>query len=352
MNTATLPILVVDDDSFQRRMIRIKLQTRGYEVNEAKDGIEALEFLEQQKYSAVLLDIVMPQLNGWEVLDQIRGRRSIADLPVIMMTARDNEYDIDAALARGATDYLTKPIDFGALDRRIDSCIAAPAAAGAIDETPADDSIADDTHRDLLPKVAEQSLAMLDSLLGNLPAVVFRAVGDGRGNIHLSYQSDGLQTFLGQSWKSAQEIIASTDNKSRHNLNGQFRAKGRLLLPLYARFKVSLTGGATGWVECRANPHRLPSGETVWDAILIDCSNQVSSTGENAIPDRDQTTRDASYRDAEGFVHQCTRCRKVRDFSPTGGWKHVDEWVRQMPLQTSHTICEACAESTALTTAD
>jgi len=344
VSLSDLPVLIVDDDEFQRRMIRIKLQTRGHEVNEAKDGIEALEFLEHQDYSAVLLDIVMPQLNGWEVLDQIRSRYSREALPVIMMTARDTEYDAEAAIDRGANDYLTKPIDFAALDQRIDTCTANAASAAEAEATAALADAAEDTHRDLLPHVAEQSLAMLDSLLGNLPAIVFRVVGDGTGNVHLSYQSDRLHSFLGRNWNSVQEIIASTDNTRRHNINRQFREKGRLLQDFYARFPVNLSATQQAWVECRGTPHRLPSGETVWDALLIDCSQQYAAQ-QMKNDATEQTSDESRYRDPQGFVHQCSQCRKVRDFNADGQWLRVDAWTRHMPLQTSHTVCEECARS-------
>ncbi|MEE4186766.1 MAG: response regulator [Gammaproteobacteria bacterium] len=343
------PILIVDDDAFQRRMIRIKLQTHGFEVNEAKDGIEALEFLEQQDYRVVLLDIVMPQLNGWEVLDQIRSRHSRAELPVIMMTARDTRYDMTAALARGANDYLTKPIDFADLNRRIDSCTAAAAPGAAAIDQAATAGGAEDTHRDLLPHIAEQSLAMLDNLLGNLPGIVFRAVGDGNGNVHLSYQSDGLQSFLGHSWTSVQHVIACSDNRSRDALNRQFRSKGRLLKPLHAHFPVQLPNGATRWVECHGKPHRLPSGETVWDAILVAGRPQSSERGDDH--GHTPVSDEAHYRDPQGYVHQCTRCRKVRDFRNDESWERVDEWTQHMPLQTRHTLCAACAAINEVATA-
>lgn len=345
------PILIVDDDAFQRRMIRIKLQTHGFEVNEAKDGTEALQFLEHQNYRAVLLDIVMPRLNGWEVLDQIRNRHSCDALPVIMMTARDTDYDVDAALARGANDYLTKPIDFAALNRRIESCAPLPPPAEDAAKEELAEPGTEDTHRDLLPRVADQSLAMLDSLLRNLPGIVFRAVGDGKGNVHLSYQSEGLQSFLGQSWQSVQHVIACSDNRSRHNLNQQFRTKGRLLKPLFARFPVTLPGGTQRWVECHGTPHRLPSGETVWDALLI-ASGPRSTEHKGTMAGPGLATRDETrYRDPQGFVHQCTSCRKVRDFSRDASWQRVDEWTQQMPLQTRHTLCATCADVSELSSA-
>lgn len=425
MNNETLPILIVDDDSFQRRMIRIKLQTHGYEVNEAEDGVEALEFLSQQNYSLVLLDIVMPQLNGWEVLDQIRANQSAAELPVIMMTARDNGYDQNAAQERGATDYLTKPIDFSALDDRIDALLQVneaetAAAAPAASEQPAEEepaAEADDADARAAGRQADGAReapartpfssqatsrntpdSLLDGVLKNIPGVVFRAIGDGQGTVQLSYESDGLQDFMGQRWSSVQQIIASADNTSRREINRQFRDHTDRLERVFVQFPLQTPRGRRGWAECRATPHRLPSGETVWDALLLDISQHKQAELERdrqhvgdaarmtpllelyrrlhtALAAGESTTElqqriraleaqdtaqessvappaaddsAAAYRDEQGFVHQCSQCRRVQNFSTDGEWELIPAWTRQMPLQTTHTVCSTCAESDAL----
>jgi len=426
MNTEAKPILVIDDDAFQRRMIRIKLQTRGYEVNEAKDGVEALGFLAEQDYSLVLLDIVMPQLNGWEVLDQIRAISSESKLPVVMMTAKDNAYDPEAARQRGANDYLTKPIDFVALNERLDEYVngnESPMVAPD-EETQhqtSDSNFHDDVCDHDYPEVhkhiqhhtddtgkhvcAKPVHSLLDGMVRNLPGVFFRAIGDTEHNVHLSFESSGLKSFLGQEWNSVTDIFASLASHDRREVNRQFRDHAVKTKPILLRFPCRNRANKIGWIECRATPHRLPSGETVWDAMLLDVTEQkeleldairskeaaakitapghlpllemyrrfhvVWSAGENTDalaeniaelerelnapanpvtepkPISDQPH--SPHRDGSGYIHQCAQCRRVRNFE-ADKWELVTEWTHAMPLKTSHTICAECAEADELLT--
>lgn len=105
-------VLVVDDNELNRDMLSRRLEARGYVVRVAEDGEQALRMVDANRPDAVLLDVMMPGLSGLEVLKILRDRYAVADLPVIMATARDDSEDIVAALRLGANDYVTKPLDF------------------------------------------------------------------------------------------------------------------------------------------------------------------------------------------------------------------------------------------------
>lgn len=104
-------ILAVDDDKFIVMVIRVNLEFEGYEVVEAYDGVQALEMIESEKPDLVVLDIMMPEMNGWDVLSRIRENPETEDLPVIMLTALAQDRDIEEATLRGADVYLTKPFE-------------------------------------------------------------------------------------------------------------------------------------------------------------------------------------------------------------------------------------------------
>jgi adenylate cyclase len=112
MEPAQGSLLVVDDNEMNRDMLARRLARRGYTVAVAADGHQALALLDTQQFDLVLLDIMMPGISGLEVLKTLRQRYSVADLPVIMATAKDQSEDIVAALQLGANDYITKPLDF------------------------------------------------------------------------------------------------------------------------------------------------------------------------------------------------------------------------------------------------
>jgi two-component system KDP operon response regulator KdpE len=102
-------ILIVDDDASFRRVIRTALTAKGYEVSEARNGIEALDQIRFARYDLALLDINMPEMTGIEVCEEIR---KTSEMPIVMLTVRNTESDKVEALDAGADDYITKP--FGA----------------------------------------------------------------------------------------------------------------------------------------------------------------------------------------------------------------------------------------------
>lgn len=102
-------ILVVDDDAGVRGVIELALD--GYELFFAEDGLEALDVLERQEVDVVVLDVMMPRLDGVETLRRIRLGETTGDLPVVMLTARVGEDDHMRGYQAGADAYVTKPFD-------------------------------------------------------------------------------------------------------------------------------------------------------------------------------------------------------------------------------------------------
>ena len=107
-----------------RDMLARRLARRGYTVAVAADGYQALAMIEAQQFDLVLLDIMMPGMSGLDVLKTVRQRYAAADLPVIMVTAKDESDDIVAALQLGANDYVTKPLDFPVVLARTETQLA------------------------------------------------------------------------------------------------------------------------------------------------------------------------------------------------------------------------------------
>ena len=108
----TLPLLLVDDEENNRDLLGRRLMRSGYSVVTVSSGQEALDYLEAHEVATVLLDVQMPGMSGLDVLKAIRRRWSDARLPVVMVTAKADSEDTVRALDMGASDYLTKPIDF------------------------------------------------------------------------------------------------------------------------------------------------------------------------------------------------------------------------------------------------
>ena len=128
-------ILVVDDVMDNREVLTRRLVKRGFEVEEASGGLEALEKIEQSEFDLVLLDIMMPDLNGTEVLMRVRQTYSPRELPIVMVTAKSQSEDVVACLDEGANDYVTKPVDFAIALARINTQIEQKLASDAINNS-------------------------------------------------------------------------------------------------------------------------------------------------------------------------------------------------------------------------
>ncbi|MDB5646892.1 response regulator [Methylobacterium sp.] len=102
-------VVVADDDTITRSIINLKLKSRGYNVITAPDGSEALRVIEAEAPDLVVLDAMMPGINGFELLRQIKTTPKTAGTLVVMLTSRKLEQDIVGALNAGASDYLVKP---------------------------------------------------------------------------------------------------------------------------------------------------------------------------------------------------------------------------------------------------
>lgn len=117
-------VLVCDDDDLLLELLRFRLSAKGYEVRIARNGREAIESANAEPPDAIVLDAMMPVIDGFEVLRQIREAPHMRHLPIIMLTARKGEKDIVEALKLGASDYLAKPFIPEELSARLTRLLA------------------------------------------------------------------------------------------------------------------------------------------------------------------------------------------------------------------------------------
>jgi diguanylate cyclase (GGDEF)-like protein/PAS domain S-box-containing protein len=137
MDTCRASLLLVDDDEMNRDMLGRRLELEGYAVCLAEGSRQALALLEQQAFDLVLLDVMMPELNGLQTLFKIRETWGPAELPVIMVTAKDQSEDIVEAFHLGANDYVTKPVDLRVALARIATQVSHKRAQAALRESEA-----------------------------------------------------------------------------------------------------------------------------------------------------------------------------------------------------------------------
>jgi adenylate cyclase len=123
MNAEQGFLLVVDDIEANRDLLSRRLKRQGHNVLMAENGRQALEMLEQQQFDIVLLDIMMPEMNGYEVLENLKANPSLRHIPVIMISALDDMESVIRCIELGAEDYLFKPFNPTLLKARIGACL-------------------------------------------------------------------------------------------------------------------------------------------------------------------------------------------------------------------------------------
>ena len=117
-------ILIVDDDPQNRDILKIRLEAAGYQVFEASDGEEGLRAVEKEAFDLILLDIMMPHRDGWQVCRALKSNAKTRSIPVIILTARTLPIDELQSWECGADDYASKPLDAPALMKKIENLIA------------------------------------------------------------------------------------------------------------------------------------------------------------------------------------------------------------------------------------
>jgi DNA-binding response OmpR family regulator len=118
--TKPLRVLVVEDEEFLQNLLTISLKKEGYIVQTANDGIEALERFAEEPYDLILLDIMMPRLDGFLVCKEVRMR---SDVPIVMLTALSSSDDVVRGFELGADDFISKPFTFKEVQARIQAIL-------------------------------------------------------------------------------------------------------------------------------------------------------------------------------------------------------------------------------------
>lgn len=123
-------ILIVDDEMEMRQLLRLYLM-QNYETSEAEDGYQALEKIRKDDYDLMILDIMMPHMDGWQTIEEVR---KISDLPIIFLTAKGSTEDKVNGFSTGADDYLVKPFEEAELMARIEALLRRTKPSSSKDE--------------------------------------------------------------------------------------------------------------------------------------------------------------------------------------------------------------------------
>lgn len=127
--TTPSTILIADDDIDIRDLVVFKLERAGHTVEAVGDGLAAQEAVRSRRYDLVILDIMMPGKSGLDVLREMRAEPGLSRVPVVLLTARSRDVDVDAGFSSGADDYVIKPFSPRELVSRIEALLAKTAVS-------------------------------------------------------------------------------------------------------------------------------------------------------------------------------------------------------------------------------
>jgi diguanylate cyclase (GGDEF)-like protein len=154
-------ILIADDETDIRLVVRTRLELDGFTVIEARDGAEAVRMAQSESPDLIVLDVMMPEMDGIEVCNRLRASLSTRNIPVIMLTARAGRDDKLSGLTKGANDYITKPFDMKELSQRVRNTLdwsRQQRSASPLTGLPGNHSINDEIRRRL---TEQRSFALL-----------------------------------------------------------------------------------------------------------------------------------------------------------------------------------------------
>jgi DNA-binding response OmpR family regulator len=125
-SAASPRILIVEDDSSLRRLLEMRLSVDGFETRSAGDGVEALQVMSTWIPDVLLTDVMMPRLSGLSLSRAVRRDKRTATVPIILLTARSFDSDMQAVVDLGGVTFMTKPFDAGALNSALHDALEAP----------------------------------------------------------------------------------------------------------------------------------------------------------------------------------------------------------------------------------
>jgi CheY-like chemotaxis protein len=120
-------VLIVDDEAFVREIVKVRLKLLGIEIIEGTNGLEAIEKAIQEKPDLILLDVMMPKMNGFEACEKLRSNPLTSHIPILILTARGEQMDKERGARLGAVKYLTKPFSPQKLAEQVLEIIKSPA---------------------------------------------------------------------------------------------------------------------------------------------------------------------------------------------------------------------------------
>jgi diguanylate cyclase (GGDEF)-like protein/PAS domain S-box-containing protein len=298
-------ILIVEDVVCNLAMVASGLESSGFQVAVAQDADEALERAELTQPGLILLDVMLPGMDGFEVCRRLKSNPRTADIPVIFMTALSDARDKLRGFSAGGVDFITKPVQIDEVAARAAVHLRQRAVQRMLEDRNAhlaesrirlDDAIDDRTseaavdgarnpqkqracsQRKKLMQRQRELQRRLEHLAANLPGCLFTLHLTQDGRYVLPYASEGISGIFGSGLAGGKEIMTSVlalihpDDEQRLLQSLGTSAKNRSFFNIDIR--VLHPGKGESWIECRAMPEDAPDGGTTWHGLMLDITER------------------------------------------------------------------------------
>lgn len=287
MASEPVSILVVDDRADNRLALRAILSRPDYEFQEAASGTEALRLLLAREFAVLLLDVVMPGMNGFELASAIRQRERAASTPIIFMSAEVGDLEgIYRGYREGAVDYLTKPLIPEMVRAKVEVFAQLYRQRRRIERQSR--ALLDAQKREAEAAILELRLAAerrYRHLANSIPGILFTA--DATGNV--DYFNRRWFEYTGFSAAQSSSWLLATNAEDRVAMEKSWKARLREGLPFEIEVRIRRADGEYRWHLCRAVPEPGRNGKAAsWVATLTDITERKAAELE-----RERLLRDA-----------------------------------------------------------
>jgi signal transduction histidine kinase len=253
-------ILIVDDVDDNRAVLARRFQRRGFKVHEAPSGRAALEAIAAETFDLVLLDVMMPDIDGMQVLARIREKHSELSLPVIMVTGRSESHNIVEALSAGANDYIVKPVDFAVALLRVTTQIGRRRAEEQLRQ--ANEALSR-ANSDLEERIRERTHELVESNTQLRAAMEEAKAASKAKDEFLASVSHELRTPLNGLLPMAMLLVQSELSDAQRRMADIIKSSGESMLDLVSDLLDTLDLTAR---EIVLSPAKIALGEAVREA--------------------------------------------------------------------------------------
>jgi len=366
-----LDILIVEDSRTQAEQLRYILEKKDFQVSQVANGREALHFLATRLFDIVVTDIVMPEMDGYELCRRIRADRRLQALPVILVTSLSEPTDVIKGLEAGADNFITKPYDEKYIISRIEYLIA----NRELRETAKTATESQVFFSGLTYRISADRLRILDLLLSTYENAyhqnrellatqtklrqsherleeekaktesIIAAIGDGISihdrNLTILYQNQIHVSYFGDHrGEKCYQAYAGIAGPCQSCPVLKSFADGRI----HTHETIMPVVGGSSCFEITASPLRHATGGIIAGIIVarnVDQRKKLEREREDLIGDLQEAL--ANIKTLSGLLPICASCKKIRD--DKGYWNQIETYIKNHSGATfTHGICPECIE--------